>query len=355
MNSIITPCFVMQSKKLQNNLNRLVELERATGVKILHTLKSFNQDSVLPTIGSILSGMSISTVDEFKMAKIAHAQHLHLYVPAYKEEVLTQLAHQVSTLSFNSMSQWERFKNYHTKTSVGLRINPKLHLPIPSYCNPNLSQSRLGIDYLEFLEHHNANPKFFLALEGLHFHALYQSSAEGVWILLDHISTHYQQILPRLKWINLGGGHNFTDKNYDTKHFISTVQTFNQKHPHIQLYFEPGESVVKDTGDFICTVLDITTINGVDVTILDTSIETHLLDVAIVNQRLKVQGTQNSSTPYYYELAGNSCLQGDTIGEYFFQMPLSVGDKIIFEDMMGYSMVKTTQFNGMELARFVLN
>ena len=354
MSSIITPCFVMQSKKLEQNLNQLLELERATGVKILHTLKSFNEDSILPIIGSTLSGMSISSIDEFKMAQIAQAKHLHLYIPAYKDEVLNKLAHQVSTLSFNSISQWERFKSYHTQTSVGLRINPKLHLPIPSYCNPNLAQSRLGIDYLDFLEMHTTNPTLFSTLDGLHFHAIYQGSVEGVMILLDHITLHYQQVLPQLKWINLGGGHNFTDKNYDIERFISMIHTFNQQYPHIQLYFEPGESVIKDTGEFICTILDITTISGVEVAILDTSIETHLLDIAIVNQRLKIQGTQNSSTPYYYELAGNSCLQGDIIGEYFFQKPLSVGDKIIFEDMMGYSMVKMTQFNGMELAGFVV-
>jgi carboxynorspermidine decarboxylase len=231
---------------------------------------------------------------------------------------------------------------------LGLRINPKLHLPIPSYCNPNLPYSRLGVDYQKFIE--IFTPTAFRELEGLHFHSLFQSGVEGLSILLDHINTNYQNILPQLKWINLGGGHNFTDNSYDTKRFITLTREFKQSYPHIQLYFEPGESVVSDTGEFITTILDIIE-NRV---ILDTSIETHLLDIAIVNRRLKAKATQHTSTPHYYELTGNSCLQGDIIGEYFFEKELHIGDEVIFEDMMGYSMVKMSRFNGMEFAPLVV-
>ncbi len=344
----------MKQEKLEQNLHKLALIEKESGVKILHTVKSFNKSSILPQIASQLSGMSIGSGKELKMAQNAHAEHLHLYAPAYKREELAVLLNEVSTVSFNSLNQWKRFSLMESKASRGLRINPKLHLPIPSYCNPNLDYSRLGIDYGEFIERFVQNGYDFSNLEGLHFHALFQSSVEGVMILLDHIVEHYRDILPQLKWLNLGGGHNFTDENYNVSSFIKMINSFQLSYPHIELYFEPGESVVKGCGDFISTVLDIVTIAGQEVVILDTSIETHLLDVAIINQRLKVKGTQSFSTPYFYVLAGNSCLQGDIIGEYFFQKKLEVGDEVVFEDMMGYSMVKMTEFNGMENARFIV-
>jgi len=341
------PYFRMDSQRLQRNLKRLLWLEKSSGAKILHTLKSFNHQQITPIIASTLSGFSISSIKELEIATKAKSRDIHLYAPAYKPQELEVLAKSVSTISFNSLSQWSRFNS--TKSSLGLRINPKLHLPIPSYCNPNLSYSRLGVDYMEFIKTF-FDSNGFKNLEGLHFHALFQSSVEGVFVLLEHIRANYQNILPQLKWINLGGGHALTDSNYDTKRFIELIEEFKKEYPHIQLYFEPGEAVVKDTGEFISTVLDIIQIEGQKIAILDTSIETHLLDVAIVNRRLRVRGTQSSSTPYYYQLTGNSCLQGDIIGEYFFQKELKVGDRIVFEDMMGYTMVKMTQFNGIKFA-----
>ena len=351
-----TPCFVMEQDRLTRNLEKLTTIEKESGVKILHAIKSFNQSSVLPYIALKLSGMSIGSKKEFNMAQNAKAKHLHLYAPAYKENELIDIIDRVSTLSFNSLNQWERFSSLALgkKTSIGLRINPKLHLPIPDYCNPNLHYSRLGVDYLEFLESYRKNSDSFKNLEGLHFHALFQSSAQGVVIILEHIEQHYADILPQLKWLNLGGGHNFSDERYDVKSFIEAIKKFKTSYPNIELYFEPGESVLKDCGEFITTVLDIVRVAGDSVVILDTSIETHLLDVAIVNQRLKVAGTQSLATPYFYILTGNSCLQGDIIGEYFFKEKLHIGDRVVFEDMMSYSMVKMTEFNGMESAEFIL-
>ena len=350
-----TPYFLMHQEKLEKNLAKLKMIEKQSGVKILHTVKSFNQTQILPLIASQLSGMSIGNVNELKMAQKAKAQHIHLYAPAYKKEALEAIIDNVSTLSFNSLSQWKSLHKLTTKASMGLRINPRLHLPIPDHCNPNLDYSRLGVEYLEFIEFFHNNSTDFDNLEGLHFHALFQSSEFGTTLLLEHILEHYQSILPQLEWINLGGGHNFTSDNFNVNNFTEAVNNFQVLYPNIQLYFEPGEAVTKGCGEFISTVLDIIHIAGVNVVILDTSTETHLLDVAIVNQRLHIKGTQSDSTPYFYELSGNSCIQGDLIGEYFFQESLSIGDKVIFEDMMGYTMVKMTEFNGIEKAGFLLN
>jgi carboxynorspermidine decarboxylase len=343
----------MYQTKLNKNLTKLQEIEKQSGVKILHTMKSFNQESVLPIIASKLSGMSVGNINELTMAQKADAEHIHLYAPAYKKEELIEIIDKVSTLSFNSLSQWKSLHNLTTKASMGLRVNPRLYLPIPDHCNPNLDYSRLGVEYLEFIEFFNNNFTHFDNLDGLHFHALFQSSEVGTALLIDHILEHYKTVLPQLKWINLGGGHQFTSDNFSVNNFNKAVKNFQNLYPNIQLYFEPGEAVTKGCGEFISTVLDIIYIAGVNVVILDTSTETHLLDVAIVNQRLKVKGTQSESTPYFYELSGNSCIQGDLIGEYFFQKPLSVGDKVIFEDMMSYSMVKMTEFNGIKKASFI--
>jgi len=345
-----TPYFQLHQQKLESNLKRLQEIEQRSGVKILHTLKSFNERRVLPTISKVLSGFSIASPKELQMATQAKAKHRHLYAPAFKPSELERMVEEVDTLSLNSLGQWKAF--LHLRVSKGLRINPKFSLPIPNHCNPNVAYSRLGVDVGEFLDTFNDNKELFTHLEGLHFHALFQSSVEGVVLLLDFIQAHFSEVLPQLKWLNLGGGHNFTELDYKLDTFCKHIEIFHRNYPNIELFFEPGETVTKGCGEFICTVLDIVTIGGHNVVILDTSVETHLLDVAIVNMRLTIKNTQSESSPYFYELAGNSCMQGDYIGEYFFKEKLSIGDIITFEDMMGYTHVKMTTFNGMQRAKF---
>lgn len=345
-----TPYFIMHSQKLQENLSKLQTLEQKVGVEILHTLKSFNQASVLPTIAQNLSGMSISSLGELQMAQEAKAKHLHLYAPAFKASELQEMLKHIDTISFNSLNQWNSFKSL--KTSKGLRINPKLPLSIPSHCNPNLNRSRLGVDTFEFLEAFSQHKENFNALEGLHFHALFQSSMSEFNLLLAYILDHFNAVLPQLKWLNLGGGHNFTELDYDVDDFCKAIEKFKNLYPHIQLYFEPGEAVTKGCGEFVTTILDIVKIEGEKIVILDSSIETHLLDVAIVKLKLQVRDTQKEPTNYHYQLTGNSCLQGDIIGDYYFKKELQIGDKIIFEDMMPYTMVKMTEFNGIKKAQF---
>ncbi|CAA6820730.1 MAG: Carboxynorspermidine decarboxylase, putative (EC [uncultured Sulfurovum sp.] len=345
----------MSPNALDRNLARLTKLETHANVKILHTLKSFNEQSILPLISNNLSGMSISSKKEFQMAKEASAKHIHLYAPAFKEKELTGYIDDVQSISFNSLGQWERFKHLGKQTSKGLRINPRLHISIPSHCNPNLEESRLGIGTEEFLKAFENKSQNFEFLEGLHFHALFQSSVEDLVLLLNYILEHFKEVLPQLKWLNLGGGHSFTNIYYDIDTFVKNLLKFQKLFPNITFYFEPGESVTKGCGQFICSILDIVQIAKKKIVILDTSIETHLLDIAIVNMKLKVKETQSAPTPYCYELTGNSCLQGDIIGQYFFTKELHIGDQVVFEDMMAYSMVKMTEFNGMEKANFYLD
>lgn len=347
-----TPYFILHKNKLLHNLVKLQELEKKANIHILHTLKSFNEPSITPMIAQNLSGMSIASPNELQMAQEAKAKYIHLYAPAFEKEQLKKMIEQVDSISFNSLSQWNAFKALHG--SKGLRINPKLQLNIPSHCNPNLKSSRLGVDGLEFLASFRQNKEKFNDLEGLHFHALFQGSAKELIILLEHITTQFKEVLPKLKWLNLGGGHNFTTIDYEIDTLVKYLVNFQKLYPNLKLYFEPGESVTKGCGEFVATVLDIVNIEGKKLVILDTSIETHLLDVAIVKLKLKVKNTQDEVTPYGYQLTGNSCLQGDIMGDYYFTKPLHLGDKIVFEDMMAYSMVKMTKFNGMQKAKFYL-
>jgi carboxynorspermidine decarboxylase len=210
---------------------------------------------------------------------------------------------------------------------------------------------RLGVEHQTFLHNFTNHPVAFRHLEGLHFHLFCSQDLNGLKYLLAIIKKEFQEILPQLKWLNLGGGHRLTDSEYDREGFITLIRGFRTLHPHLTLYFEPGESVVKHTGCFITTILDI--IPGeIPVVILDTSIETHLLDVAITGQKPAVRESSIQKTPYHYQLSGMSCIAGDIIGDYYFKKALQVGEKIIFDDMMGYTMVKQTQYNGIEKAGF---
>jgi carboxynorspermidine decarboxylase len=339
------PTFILEKKRLEANLAHFEYLTKETGIKWLYTLKAFDKSEGLELIAESFDGFSIGNSNEYSKVK-HHYKNLHSYAPAFYEDEVETLAQESTTMSFNSLSQWQRYANKCAKhCSLGLRINPHLILKQPSYCDSNIS--RLGIDYNDFLEQHHT----FKGLEGLHFHALCHQTLPALEKLFSHIETHYKSILPKLKWLNLGGGQNFTDKTYDTEGFIVLIQNFSNKYPHLTLYFEPGSAVVHNCGYFECTVMDIIE-SDTPILILNTSIEAHLLDVAITKQKPKVRDTSLIKTEYNYELTGMSCIAGDVIGKYYFKSKLKVGDKIIFEDMLGYTIVKQTSFNGLKEVRF---
>jgi carboxynorspermidine decarboxylase len=339
------PTFILEKKKLKANLTHFTYLTKETGIKWLYTLKAFDKPEGLALIAESIDGFSIGNSNEYSKVK-HHYKNLHSYAPAFYEDEVETLAQESTTMSFNSLSQWQRYANKCAKhCSLGLRINPHLILKQPSYCDSNIS--RLGIHYKDFLAQHHT----FKGLEGLHFHALCHQTLPALEKLFNHIETHYQEILPKLKWLNLGGGQNFTDTSYNNEGFISLIEKFRNKYPHLTLYFEPGSAVVHNCGYFECTVMDIIE-SDTPIVILNTSIEAHLLDVAITKQKPKVRDTSLIKTEYHYELTGMSCIAGDVIGKYYFKSKLKVGDKIIFEDMLGYTMVKQTSFNGLKEVRF---
>ena len=340
-----SPTFVLEREKLGANLAHFDALAKETGIVWLYTLKAFDALEGLEMIAEHFYGFSIGNYNEYDKVK-TYRKQLHSYAPAFYEEEVEMLAKQSNTMSFNSINQWRRYaEQCSSYCSLGLRINPQLKLNQPAYCDSNIS--RLGVHYEDFLEHYPS----FTNLEGLHFHALCHQSLPALEKLLNHIETHYHALLPKLKWINLGGGQNFTDIAYDTERFISLIQRFKAKYPHLTLYFEPASAVVYHCGYFECTVMDIVQ-DKVPIVILNTSIETHLLDIAITKQEPIVRHTSLTKTEYHYTLTGMSCIAGDVLGNYYFEKKLNIGDKIIFEDMLGYTMVKQTSFNGLREARF---
>ena len=346
-----TPCFVLERHKLEANLARLAYLQEQTGVRILHTLKSFNSEKGLEIIAKSLSGFSAGNQNELNALKAIGYQHIHTYTPAFRPDEIETLARQNDTLSFNSLGQWESDAPIASNNcSIGLRINPQLTLKQPKYCNPN-NTMRLGVPYQTFLREITHSPDAFQHLEGLHFHVFCSQGLSGLKYLLAHITRHYREVLPRLKWLNLGGGHQLADETYDDEGFITLINAFKSQYPRLTILFEPGESVVAKTGYFITTILDIIPAD-IPIVILDTSIEAHLLDIAITKQKPDIRGTMNHPTPYHYQLSGLSCIAGDTIGDYYFDKTLQIGDTVLFEDMMGYTIVKQTEFNGIAKAGF---
>ncbi len=349
----ISPCFVMESEKLSRNLEKLNSLERSTGVKILHTIKSFHSRDGITVIGKHLSGFSIGNKREYEHLATIKSGHIHSYAPYFPPEDIADIAHYSDTLSFNSLAEYERYaKKCVGITSLGIRINAQLTLKQPKYCNPNYTL-RFGLPYQEFLNIFSKRPHIFDTLEGLHFHVFCSQGLGGLKYLLSHIEKSYHALLPHLQWLNLGGGQQLTDDSYDSEGFISLMREFRAKYPHLSIYFEPGESVVKDTGYLLTTVVDIIPAKK-PIILLDISIETHLLDVAITKIKPKIRGASLERGSHLYQVAGVSCIAGDIIGDYYFSTELHRGDKVIFEDMMGYSIVKQTEFNGIEKAAFVL-
>ena len=342
-----TPYWLLEEELLENNLKTLQNIKKKTGVKILLALKGYALWKSFSLVSKYLDGCCASGLHEAKLSNEKFQKELHTYSPAFKEEDIEELAKISNHLIFNSPSQLHRFgtlaKSYNTNLSLGLRVNPEYsESPIELY-NPCGVYSRLGTTKTNF------NSSIMDNIEGLHFHALCEQDSTALENVLKTFEEKFKEYLPKLKWVNFGGGHHITRKGYDIEKLINILNTFQVKYPHIQLYLEPGEAVGWETGTLVTSVLDIVH-NGIDIAILDTSAEAQMPDTIIMPYRAEVRGAKEANKKNYtYRLAGNSCLAGDIMGDYSFDAPLKVDDKVIFEDQMHYTMVKATTFNGVPL------
>jgi len=341
--TIQTPIYILEEKKLKENLELLDYIQKQSGAKILLALKGFAFQASFPMMRPYLHGCCASGLHEARLAHEEFQKEVHTYAPAFKEDEIEEIISISNHLVFNSFAQWKKYKAYaYNKVSCGLRVNPEVSSAPTDLYNPCASYSRLGITQKEFRE------DLLEGIEGVHFHALCEQDAEALEVVLEAFEEKFGHLLSQMKWVNFGGGHHITRKDYDVEKLIMIIKQFKKRH-QIEVYLEPGEAVGWETGILVSTVLDIVH-NEIDIAILDTSAEAHMPDTLIMPYRAEVRGAGRAGEKAYsYRLAGNTCLAGDIMGDYSFDAPLEVGDKIIFEDQIHYTIVKNTTFNGIKL------
>lgn len=338
-----TPLYILEEAKLEQNLQLLDDVQRRSGAKVLLALKGFAFSGGMEMVAQYLHGCCASGLHEARYAAEKVGREVHTYAPAFKEEEIDEIINLSHHLVFNSFAQWERFRERALgRVSCGLRINPEVSAAPKDIYNPCAPYSRLGITKEAFRE------DLLDGIEGLHFHALCEQDADALEAVLQGFEKQFGHVIGRMQWINFGGGHHITREGYDVEKLIALIRDFRERYG-VEVYLEPGEAVGWQTGVLVATVLDIVR-NGIDIAILDTSAEAHMPDTIIMPYRAEVRGAGEAGEKRYsYRLAGNTCLAGDVMGDYSFDAPLRVGDRIIFEDQIHYTIVKNTTFNGIKL------
>ncbi len=341
-----SPCWLLEESLLVKNLELLKYVKEQSAAKVLLALKGYALWKSFDIIKPYLDGCCASGLHEAKLAYETFNKEVHTYAPAFKEDEVEEIASISQHMVFNSPEQFKRFskraKNINQDLSLGLRVNPEYSASPKEIYNPCGLNSRLGTTQNNFDE------SILGECDGLHFHALCEQDSDALETVLQNFEERFGQYIPNMKWINFGGGHHITRKGYDVEKLILLIKNFKKKY-NVEVYLEPGEAIGWETGTLITTVLDIVH-NGMDIAILDTSAEAHMPDTIIMPYRAEVRGAGEAGEKRYtYRLAGNTCLAGDIMGDYSFDTPLQIGDKIIFEDQMHYTMVKATTFNGIKL------
>ena len=341
-----SPCWLLEESLLKKNLECIQDIKNKTGVKVLLALKGYALWKSFPILKPYLDGCCASGLYEAKLADETFGKEVHTYSPAFKEEEIDEIAKISHHLVFNSPAQFKRFaaqaKHVNPTLSLGLRVNPEYSESPKEIYNPCGLYSRLGTT----LE--NTDESIVEQCDGLHFHALCEQDSSALENVLKNFEEKFASFIPKMKWINFGGGHHITRKGYDVEKLITLINDFKEKY-NVEVYLEPGEAIGWETGSLVSTVLDIIH-NGMDIAILDTSAEAHMPDTIIMPYRAEVRNAGKAGEKAHtYRLAGNTCLAGDIMGDYSFDTPLQIGDKVIFEDQMHYTMVKATTFNGVKL------
>ena len=337
-----SPCFVLDEARLRRNMEILDDIQKRGNVKIICALKGYSFWRSFPLIGQYLAGATASSLNEARLAKEEMGKEVHVFAPVYDDDEIDQILACAGHITFNSFSQWLRFKDktLAAGVSAGIRVNPQFSTVETDLYNPCGKFSRLGVTEAEF------KPELLDGIEGLHFHALCEQDADALEGVLKAFEQHFGKYLPQMKWVNFGGGHHITRKDYHREDLVRILNDFHQRYPHLTVIMEPGEAVGWQTGELVASVGDIVH-NEMDIAILNVSISAHMPDCLEMPYRPEVIGAgMPGEKKFTYKLAGNSCLAGDQLGDFSFDEPLKVGDKIIFTDMIHYTMVKTTFFNG---------
>jgi carboxynorspermidine decarboxylase len=343
-NKVPSPCYVIDEERFRKNLSLIKHVSDKSGAEIILAFKGFAMWGVFPILREYISGAAASSVDEARLCFEEIGSPAHTYSPAYKTDDFDSLLKYSSHITFNSLAQFRKYstelQNYPKKISAGLRINPEFSEISHGLYNPCSPGSRLGIIAEDLID---GLPE---GIEGLHFHVLFESDSYALEKILQIVQEKFGRFFPKLKWINMGGGHLITGKNYDSVHLINILKQFREK-SGLHIILEPGSAFAWETGELVATVEDIVENHGIKTAILDVSFTAHMPDCLEMPYKPKILGATDPVVGKpTYRIGGNSCLSGDVMGEWSFEKTLVPGDRIIFLDMIHYTMVKTTTFNG---------
>lgn len=344
---LTTPSYLLDQAAFHYNGQILERIQERTGARILLAQKAFSCFALYPTLRNYLAGTAASGLYEARLGAEEFGGEVHVFSPAYKSEEIAELLKISDHLVFNSLSQWQRYRNQvlasDRPVSPGLRVNPEYAEAVAEIYNPCAPGSRFGV--ISSL----MNERDLDGIEGLHFHTLCEQNSDALERTLVHVVEKFDRYLRKMKWVNFGGGHLITADDYDVERLVRVINDFQARYPHLQIYLEPGEAISSGGGVLIASVIDLVQ-NGMDIAVLDVSATTHMPDVLEMPYRPEIEGSAPAGEkPFTYRLGGPTCLSGDVIGDYSFDQPLAIGDQLVFHDMAHYTMCKNTTFNGVPL------
>ena len=340
--AVNTPAYVLDESRLLHNLEILKGVQDRTGCKILLAQKAFSMFAVYPLIAKYLSGTTASGLYEAKLGREEFAGEVHIFSPAYKDADMPEILAVSDHIVFNSLRQLRKFGHIcrDAGKSVGLRINPECSTQEAAIYDPCAVGSRLGVRACDLTA--------FPDVDGLHFHTLCEQNADALETTLKAVEEKFGDYLHKCKWVNFGGGHHITRPDYDIPLLERLIVEFQQKY-NVQVYLAPGEAIALPAGYLVTAVMDLVE-NGMEIAILDASAACHMPDVLEMPYRPPLFASgEAGEKAHTYRLSSCTCLAGDIIGDYSFDEPLKIGDRLCFEDMAIYSMVKNNTFNGMPL------
>ena len=351
--NVQTPCYIVDEAKIKKNLEILKRVEEESGAHILLAQKAFSMFSLYPLIGQYISGTTASGLYEAKLGYEEMGKENHVYAPAYKPEHMEELVKICDHIIFNSFAQYDKYKDVVNKAGVsaGIRINPMCSTQEGhEIYDPCAFGSRLGVTKEYFREDYVFGEG---GIEGLHVHTLCEQNSDALVTTFKAVEEQFGEFLYKVKWLNLGGGHHITRSDYDIKALVDLVRYIRSKYD-VEVYLEPGEAIALNAGYLVTEVMDKVK-NGMEILILDASAACHMPDVLEMPYRPPLRdGYEANEKAYTYRLSSLTCLAGDVIGDYSFEKEKNIGDRLVFEDMAIYSMVKNNTFNGIPLPDILL-
>lgn len=338
-----TPIYIIEEKKLRRNLSLISEVAKRTDSEFILAFKAFALWKTFPIFREYIQSTTASSLSEAKLAFYEFGSKAHTFSPAYTDDEIDEIVSCSSHLTFNSMTQYERFHERAATCSLSLRVNPEYSEVGTLLYNPCAPGTRFGVTADKLPQQLPSD------IEGFHCHCHCESGADVFERTLSHIEKKFSRWFSQLKWINFGGGHLVTRKDYDVELLVRIMRGFHERYPHLKVIFEPGSAFAWQTGPLVSHVVDIVEDKGIKTAILDVSFTCHMPDCLEMPYYPDVRGAEHveeEKGDHVYRLGGNSCLAGDFMRSWRFDKPLEIGQEIVFEDMIHYTTVKTNTFNG---------